>query len=249
MKYLNLQKLQKLKKLRFAKLALLATQSSRKDRTSENLPMFTSNKTVGLLLLMLSALFLAACGGSDIESGSSELLTCDVPNVPNSASTMCVPPPPFLCDAPTVPNETNDGCVVGADPSAPEPVAKPQENQAVLYFNRATVGADNSSNDPLYEGYRLHTWSNDSCNAYADSDTDWANGRVHNGIDPNYGAFWILDLKPGYAGTQGACGNFIIHIGTDEAGKEMGGGDFTMPLSQDDIDFTRLNFTFSGVAS
>jgi pullulanase len=249
MKDLNLQKLQKLKKSRFAKLALPATQSSRKDRTSENLPMFKPNKTVGMLMLMLSALFLSACGGTDIESGSSELLTCSVPTVPNPAGNMCVAPPAFPCDAPTVANETNDGCVVGADPNAPEPVAKPLDDQAVLYFNRATVGADNSSNDPSYEGYRLHTWSNDSCNAYADSDTDWANGRVHNGIDPNYGAFWILDLKPGYSGTQGACGNFIIHIGTDAAGKEMGGGDFTMPLSQDDIDFTRLNFTFSGVAS
>lgn len=249
MKYLKLQNLQYIKKLRFAKLALPATKSSRIDKTSEYLPMFKPSKAVGLLLLMFSALFLVACGGTDIESGSSELLTCDVPNVPNSASTTCVAPPPFLCDAPTVPNETNDGCVVGADPSAPDPVAKPQENQAVLYFNRAAVGADNSSNDPSYEGYRLHTWSNDTCNAYADSDTDWANSRVHNGVDPNYGAYWILDLKPNYASTEGACGNFIIHIGTEAAGKEMGGGDFMMPLSQDDIDFTRMNFTFSGVAS
>jgi len=246
MKYLILQNL---KKIRFSKLALPPTQSFRLDKTSEYLPMFKPNKTVGLLILMLSALFLTACGGSDIESGTSELLTCSVPAVPNSAGTMCVAPPAFPCDPPTVANETNDGCVVGADPSAPEPVAKPLENQAVLYFNRASVGADNSSNDPFYEGYRLHTWSNDSCNAYADSDTDWANGRVHNGVDPNYGAYWLVDLKPGYAGTAGACGNFIIHIGTDDAGKEMGGGDFRMPLSQDDPDFARMNFAFSGVAS
>jgi pullulanase len=238
-----------LQKLRFSRLVYPPTQSFKLDKTSESLPMFKPSKTVGLLILMLSALFLAGCGGSDIESGSSELLTCNVPNVPNAAATMCVAPPAFPCAAPTVANETNDGCVVGADPSAPEPVAKPGDDQAVLYFNRAAVGADNSSNDPSYEGYRLHTWSNDTCDAYADSDTDWANGRVHNGVDPNYGAYWVVDLKPNYAGTAGACGNFIIHIGTDDAGKEMGGGDFRMPLSQDDPDFTRMNFTFSGVAS
>jgi pullulanase/glycogen debranching enzyme len=128
----------------------------------------------------------------------------------------------------------------------PDPVFFPADDQAVLYYNRAGVGADNSPNDPSYEGWRLHTWSNDACDAYADPDTEWANGRVHNGVDPNYGAYWILDLKPGYAGTPGSCHNFIIHIGTDDAGKEMGGADFAGALDQDDATFTRMNFTLSG---
>ncbi|GAA0857432.1 alpha-1,6-glucosidase domain-containing protein [Aliiglaciecola litoralis] len=208
--------------------------------------MFTNVRASLNMMLIATALILAGCGGADVKSGSNTLLTCSVPNVPNSTGTECVAPPPIQCDAPTVPNETNDACVVGADPSLPAPVATPTADQAVLYYNRAAVGADNSSGDPSYEGYRLHTWSNDACNAYADADTDWSNGRVHDGVDPNYGAYWILDLKPGYAGTPGACGNFIIHIGTDDAGKEMGGGDKRMPLSQDDPDFARMNFTFSG---
>jgi len=220
-----------------------------KNVTSEQQPMFKPTKTFGLFGLMLTAFILAGCGGSGIESGTNQLLTCSVPTVPNAAGTMCVAPPPIACAPPTVPNETNDACVVGADPNAPAPSVFPGENQAVLYYNRAAVGATNASGDPSYEGYRLHTWSNDACNAYSASDTDWANGRVHNGVDPNYGAYWILDLKPGYAGTAGACGNFIIHIGTDDAGKELGGGDFKMPLSQDDPTFARMNFTFSGVAS
>ncbi|WP_158973022.1 alpha-1,6-glucosidase domain-containing protein [Paraglaciecola sp. L3A3] len=211
--------------------------------------MFKQSKTSSLILVVLTALFLAACSGSDVKTGSNQLLTCDVPMVPNAAATACVAPPPFPCDPPTVANETNDGCVVGADPSAPVPFVSPAVDQAVLYYNRAAVGADNSSNDPSYEGYRLHTWSDDNCNAYADGDTDWANGRVHDGVDPNYGAYWVLDLKLGYAGTVGACGNFIIHIGTDDDGKEMGGNNFEMPLSQNDPDFARMNFTFSGVAS
>ena len=204
--------------------------------------MFTKTTAWRAALLLVGAVTLVGCGGSDVESGTNDLLTCDVPNVPNSTGTECVPPPPIQCDAPTVPNETNDACVVGADPTLPAPVFTPSSNQAVLYYNRASVDADNSANDPMYEGWRLHTWNNDACDAYADADTDWANGRVHNGIDPNYGAYWVLELKEGY----GDCHNFIIHKGTDDAGKEMGGGDFQGSLIQDDETFVRMNFTLSG---
>ncbi|MBT0586469.1 alpha-1,6-glucosidase domain-containing protein [Alteromonas oceanisediminis] len=208
--------------------------------------MFNRTRAFGFMAIMLSVLFLAGCGGSGVESGSNDLLTCNAPNVPDSSGSTCVPPPPIECTPPTVPNESNDACVVGADPTLPEPTVFPGEDQAVLYYNRASVGADNTPGDSSYEGYRLHTWSNDDCDAYADPDTDWANGRIHNGIDPNYGAYWVLDLKPGYADTAGACHNFIIHIGTDDAGKEMGGGDFKGSLTQDDAKFARVNFTLSG---
>uniref|UniRef100_UPI001444BC35 alpha-1,6-glucosidase domain-containing protein n=1 Tax=Ningiella ruwaisensis TaxID=2364274 RepID=UPI001444BC35 len=209
--------------------------------------MINLRKAIGAAFLILSVFILSGCGGSSVEPGEVAL-TCNVPNVPNAEGTQCVPPPPIACTPPTVPNETNDACVVAADPSLPDPVFFPGEDQAVLYYNRGDVDADNSANDPAYEGWRLHTWSNDACDAYADPDTAWADGRVHDGIDPNYGAYWILDLKPGYAGTPGACHNFIIHIGTEDSGKEMGGGDFKGNLSQDDPDFARMNFTLSGVA-
>lgn len=210
------------------------------------IPVFNRTYISNLLALILCILVLASCGGSDIKSGTNDLLTCSAPNVPNELSTECVPPPPIQCTAPTVPNATNDACVVGADPSLPEPVVFPADDQAVLYYNRSGVGADNSNNDPSYEGYRLHTWNNDTCDAYVDADTDWAAGRIHNGIDPNYGAYWILDLKPGYADAAEPCHSFIIHVGTDDAGKEMGGGDFSGALDQDDAKFTRTNFTLSG---
>ncbi|WP_395343976.1 alpha-1,6-glucosidase domain-containing protein [Ningiella sp. W23] len=213
--------------------------------------MFNFRKSISaffsVALVIFSALILSACGGSDSEPGQVPL-TCDVPNVPNAQGTSCVPPPPIACTPPTVPNATNDACVVGVNPDLPDPVFFPAQDQAVLYYNRADVDADNSQNDPAYEGWRLHTWSNDACDAYADPDTQWEDGRIHDGIDPTYGAYWILDLKPGYAGTPGACHNFIIHIGTEDSGKELGGGDFTGNLSQDDPRFTRMNFTLSGVA-
>ncbi len=227
------------------KLSSLATCQS-KNLTLEQLPMFSRNRVRVLLAALLTAIFLSGCGGSDVESGTVAL-TCDLPLVPDAAGANCVAPPPIQCDPPTVPDARNESCVVAADPTAETPVFFPGTDQAVLYYNRNAVDANNSPGDTSYEGWRLHTWSNDACDAYADDDTEWANGRVHDGIDPFYGAYWILDLKPGYAGTDGACGNFIIHIGTEDSGKEMGGGDFKMPLSQDDPDFARMNFTFSGV--
>ena len=206
--------------------------------------MFSLHRVLAASMLVLCLIVLSGCGGSsDVKSGNNDLLTCDLPNVPNAAGTACEPPPPKECEPPTVPNETNDACVVGADPNAPDPIFFPGENQAVLYYNRAAVDADNSSNDPAYDGWRLHTWNNDACDAFADPDTDWASGRQPSGIDPHYGAYWILDLKEGYDD----CHNFIIHIGTEDSGKEMGGLDYTAPLNQADETFARMNFTFSGV--
>lgn len=191
---------------------------------------------VSALLLLASGLF--ACGGSaDVESGQ-ELLSCSVPQVPNADGTACVDPEPIECAVPTVPDELNESCVVGADPNAPDPIVKPTDNQAILFFNRS---------NGEYEGYRLHNWNSETCDAYADDSlaASWDNGLVHDGEDPVYGAYWILNLKEGHDD----CGHFIIHVGTDDAGKELGGGDWLMPLAQDDPDFVRMNFTFSGVAS
>ncbi len=190
-----------------------------------------------LLLLLLSA-----CGGDSTEQGQV-MLTCAVPQIPNQAGTACIDPPPIQCPSPTVPDAMNESCVVGADPNAPDPVIFPNENQAVLFYKRPQDGN--------YDGWRLHTWNNDACDAYQPESIapSWDNGLPITGIDPNYGAYWLLELKESYAGTEGACGNFIIHIGTEDSGKEMGGSDFIMPLSQDDPDFARMNWTFSGVAS
>ena len=207
--------------------------------------MVNLRKVIGIAALSLGALVLSGCGGSDIEPGV-EALSCDVPDIPSADGLSCVAPPPITCIAPTVPNAANDGCEVGFNPLLPEPSVFPEADQAVLYYNRNAVDADNSPNDPAYEGWRLHTWSNDACDAYADPDTAWEDGRIHDGVDPVYGAYWILDLKPGYADTAGACHNFIIHIGTEDSGKEMGGGDQRGKLQQEDERFARMNFTFSG---
>ncbi|MBM32919.1 MAG: pullulanase [Rheinheimera sp.] len=201
--------------------------------------MFNIKSLLRLSTLAITVSVLAACGDST-EPGEV-LLTCNVPQIPDASGVECIDPPPLSCPTGQFPNETNDSCIVGKDPNAPVPVVFAGENQAVLFYNRP---------DDNYNGYRLHTWNNEACDAYQDSSIaeSWANGLIHDGVDTNYGAYWILELKPGYAGTEGACGNFIIHIGTDDAGKDPG-ADMRMPLSQDDPDFSRMNWVFSGVNS
>ncbi|MEI8664096.1 DUF3372 domain-containing protein [Pseudoalteromonas sp. B28] len=191
------------------------------------------------LLITLALMLLAACGGTgDVESGEP-LLTCNVPQVPNEAGSQCVDPEPISCPAPTVPDENNESCVVGADPTLPDPVVFAGEGEAVLFYNRLV--------DDNYEGYRLHSWNNEVCDAYAPpfDTSDWANGHEYDGIDPNYGAYWIINLKEGY----NECANFIIHIGTEGSGKAFGDVDLTMPLMQDDETFQRMNFTIHGEPS
>jgi pullulanase len=203
-----------------------------------NIKMFNIKKLLRLSALAVTVSVLAGCGDST-EPGEV-LLTCNVPQIPNAGGSSCIDPPPISCPTGTFPDASNESCVSGRDPNAPAPVVSAGENQAVLFYNRPQ--------DDAYDGYRLHTWNNEACDAYAASSiaAAWSNGLIHDGIDPNYGAYWILDLKPGYAGTAEACGNFIIHIGTDDAGKDPG-PDMKMPLSQDDPDFARMNWVFSGV--
>ncbi len=201
-------------------------------------PMFNLKSLLRLSTLAVTVSVLAACGDST-EPGEV-LLTCNVPQIPNANGSACIDPPPISCPTGTFPDANNESCVSGRDPNAPDPVVFAGENQAVLFYNRPQ--------DDAYDGYRLHTWNNEACDAYATSSIarSWDNGLVHDGVDPNYGAYWILNLKPGYAGTAEACGNFIIHIGADDAGKDPG-PDMQMPLSQDDPDFARMNWVFSGV--
>lgn len=200
--------------------------------------MFNKNSMLRLIAITFISLILSACGGSDSTKPGTTLLTCDVPMVPDAAGATCVAPEPIQCPVPTVPDALNESCVVGVDPDAPAPEFFPNDTQAVLYYNRA---------DGEYDEYKLHNWNDVTCNAYADDSLapSWDNGLAHTGVDPNYGAYWVLNLVDDF----NECGNFIIHKGTDDAGKEFGGGDWKMPLKQEDETYQRMNFTFSGVAS
>ena len=210
--------------------------------------MMTKSIMSTISVFALSMATLMGCGG-DSSAPGEVLLTCNVPNVPNAAGTECVAPPPLSCPAPKFPDAKNESCIVGYNSELPMPVVLAGPNQAVLYYNRIK-DKDNSSSNPNYPGYKLHTWNNDTCDAYAPpyDSSDWANGHSFDGIDPNYGAYWLINLKDGYSD----CGNFIIHVGTEGSGKALGDTDLTMNLkayeddSAPEAQFNRANFTIHG---
>jgi len=119
---------------------------------------------------------------------------------------------------------------IGVNVVLPEPIVTAAENQLVIFYNRP---------DGNYEGWILHLWNNDSCDAYADFDsnggTDWNTGQSQTGIDPHYGAYWLLDLKAAHSD----CANFIVHNGGD---KDIGGD------LQADLTGERMLWTLSGLA-
>ena len=113
----------------------------------------------------------------------------------------------------------------------PQPVVTSGDNELVVFYNRP---------DENYQNWVLHLWNNESCDAYADfaSDggTEWTVGQAQSGVDPNYGAYWVLPLKSG----RSDCANFIVHKGDE---KDIGDADH-----QADLTGNRMIWTLSGIA-
>ncbi|MCU4676095.1 DUF3372 domain-containing protein [Catenovulum sp. 2E275] len=189
---------------------------------------------VMLPLAAFVSMSLVSCGGSEDIKKGEVLLTCDTPMVANEAGTECVAPTPKVCPIPTVPDETNEKCIIAPDPNAPAVSVSRSENQAVLFYKR-------DKGD--YDGWVLHTWNNETCDSLAASSiaTSWTQGLGHQGVDPNYGAYWVLDLKEDF----GDCVNFIVHKGDD---KDLGGVDQKLVLTQPEPEYARMGFSFSGEA-
>ncbi|MDO6619885.1 alpha-1,6-glucosidase domain-containing protein [Shewanella sp. 6_MG-2023] len=207
--------------------------------------MMSISKIIKLTAVAASITALTGCGSESSEPGEV-LLTCSSPNIPNSTGTECVAPPAKVCKAPTFPDAKNEACIVGYNDSLPLPVVLAGENQAVLYYNRLKDN-NNTETNPNYSAYRLHTWNNDACNSYAPpfDSTEWSNGHLFDGVDENYGAYWILNLKEGYS----ECAQFIIHDGDTKA---LSAGDLSVNLKayEDstaiEAQFDRANFTIDG---
>jgi pullulanase len=85
----------------------------------------------------------------------------------------------------------------------PAPIVAAADNQLLVFYNRP---------DNDYADWVLHVWNNETCNAYADfgidEGTDWQIGQVKTGIDPNYGAYWLLDLSVEHSD----CANVSTHV-------------------------------------
>ena len=166
--------------------------------------------------LVLAGVLLAACGGGP-GGDQTPLPTCPGNQVILD-NGQCGPPPTPECEAPEV--AVGGRCIV---PDKPTPKYVPGPNEAVVYYNRR---------DQNFSGWVLHLWNN-GCEAgswdaervtlrgpdgavdysYEGSGTSWPDGPPPNyqhyldgGIDPIYGAYWVLQLQE-----NGVCGNFIIH--------------------------------------
>jgi pullulanase len=113
----------------------------------------------------------------------------------------------------------------------PQPVVLASDNELVVFYNRP---------DESYQNWILHLWNNENCDAYADfaSDggTEWTVGQAQSGIDPNYGAYWVLPLKA----DSSDCANFIVHKGDE---KDIGDADHRADLTGN-----RMIWTLSGIS-
>ena len=90
--------------------------------------------------------------------------------------------------------------------SLPDPAVTAGENELVIFYNRQ---------DNNYAGWGLHLWANDTCTAYDGPEVDWAAPVVKTGDDPNYGAYWVINLKSDYLDSD--CVNYIMHKGDNKA--------------------------------
>ncbi len=88
------------------------------------------------------------------------------------------------------PDITTPKATISPEPTVieelPEPVIIAGENELVIFYSRT---------DEDYDDWVLHLWNGDGCDAYTGEDTEWASGQESNGIDANYGAYWVIPLK------------------------------------------------------
>ncbi|WP_333607709.1 alpha-1,6-glucosidase domain-containing protein [Arsukibacterium sp.] len=110
-----------------------------------------------------------------------------------------------------------------------QPSVTPAGNQAVIYYYRQ---------DSDYDGWILHAWNNEECNAYADyadnGGTEWETGLAPSGLDENFGVYWLFEIK-----SAASCANYIVHKGND---KDPDDNDQKLDLSTD-----RWAFLVSGI--
>ena len=123
-----------------------------------------------------------------------------------------------------------DFSIVDTSGGTPTPVVTAADNQLVIFYNRP---------DANYQDWVLHLWNNSSCDAYADFASDggtvWEVGQAQTGIDPNYGAYWVLPLKA----DSSDCANFIVHKGDE---KDIGDADHRADLTGN-----RMIWALSGI--
>ncbi|WP_086932902.1 alpha-1,6-glucosidase domain-containing protein [Agarilytica rhodophyticola] len=205
--------------------------------------------------ILLSTVALSGCGGGDVEGNQEPLLVCENGQTLDSATGTCSARPFFCSQAGfTLPDDfpadqvpTQEDCLP-PDFSGPDPVYFPAESEAVIYYNRQGVDAEydgwvlhlfNCGDQPGWPDSELTVWPNgpsvngDSVAGMATSDRSAVTEVPADGIDPIYGAFWILPIED-----AATCGNYIVH-------EDFQGGDQSadLNLTLDGTDrFARMAF-------
>ncbi|MCC7381469.1 MAG: pullulanase-type alpha-1,6-glucosidase [Deltaproteobacteria bacterium] len=83
------------------------------------------------------------------------------------------------------------------------PPAIPGGDQVAIHYKRA---------DDAYQGWGLHLWGD------VVEETLWAFPKMPDGVDPDFGAYWLVDVEPNAARV-----NVIVHLGdTKDPGPDMG---------------------------
>lgn len=92
-----------------------------------------------------------------------------------------------------------------------------EDNQAVVFYKR---------DDANYNGWGLHLWNDENCNALADetlAGIEWETPLLSTGINTDFGAYYVLNTQ------NNTCINFIIHKGDEKA---LGEDNSRLDLSQ-----------------
>ncbi|MDN3641026.1 DUF3372 domain-containing protein [Simiduia curdlanivorans] len=167
--------------------------------------MSQSRRLLGLSTLAVVLLALAGCK-TDVSGDQSDLLTCSNNQIPNEAGTMCVDRP-LECESGKIPDEAGEMCV-DVPFAGPDPVYFPSADEAVIYLNRQHI-------DQIYSDWVLHLWNTDCTGGWAPqvtsdatAPTSWPDGPSINGsgVDPIYGAYWVLNIQ-----ANSSCGHWIVH--------------------------------------
>ncbi|MCF2949927.1 hypothetical protein L0668_17540 [Paraglaciecola aquimarina] len=163
------------------------------------------------VLLALTATVLYGCGGGEqgLTGTTTSPLICKAPETLTEDGTACelviVP-----CNYPEVPNDIGL-CEMDTGPwrdgangiTMPEPEYIPKDGEVVLYYGLKSGE---------YTGWGLHAFNEATCTSWAMFDapggettgTSWGIPIDPVGVDPNFGVYWVMDIK-----ANPNCGNWI----------------------------------------